>query len=79
MKSDDTIGTAPSFAAVDTAYNTTGKTRDPISGASQLNELPDINLDGLDLTTPKKRNLIVANIVNGVNSYQVFQITFNHP
>ncbi len=75
----DTIGTSPSYAAVDTAYNTPAKTRDPLTGASQMIELPDLNLVGLDLTTPKKRNLVVANIQNGVNSYQLFQITFSKP
>jgi hypothetical protein len=32
-----------------------------------------------DLTTAKKRTLIVANIASGVRSYQVFEVTFNAP
>ncbi len=75
----DTMGPTPSYAVVDAAYNTPAKSRDPLSGASQTIETADFNLIGLNLTTPKKRILIVANIVNGVNSYQLFQITISKP
>ncbi len=75
----DTVGSPPTFATLDAAYNLTTNTRVPMVGATQNIAAADLNLLGLDLTTGKKRNVIVANIVNGVNSYQVFQITFNHP
>jgi hypothetical protein len=75
----DGLGASPTYATIDTMYNSPGKTRVPMTGTSTTIVAADLNLVGLDLTSAKKRNVIVANIVNGVNSYQLFQIVVNHP
>lgn len=75
----DTVGTAPTYAALDTAFNLPANTRVALTGASQTIPAADLKLVAVDLSTPKKRNVIVANTDNGVTSYQVFQITFSKP
>ena len=61
-----------SYAAIDAAY---------IAGAdvALTGSVPigDFSLVASDLTASQVRTLIVAAISNGVNSYQVFQITFS--
>lgn len=75
----DTLGTSPSFAAVDAAYNAPTSTRVVLTGASQAIPAASFGLVGSDLSTAQKRNVIVANIENGITSYQLFQITVKRP
>ncbi len=75
----DTVGSPPTFATLDAAYLLTTNTQVAMVGATQTIAAADLKLMGLDLTAGKKRNVIVANTDTGVRSYQVFQITFNHP
>lgn len=75
----DTLGAAPSYATVEAAFNAPGKVRVPLTATTTSIPAADLNTIGLDLSSPKKRSVIVANIENGVNSYQLFQITLNKP
>ncbi len=36
-------------------------------------------LNGIDLTLPQMRGVIVANTENGINSYQIFPVTMQRP
>jgi hypothetical protein len=76
---DDTLGSAPTYAAVDAAFNNVARTRVVLAGATQSIPVAELKLVGVDLTAPKKRSLIVANIDTGVKSYEIFQITINKP
>jgi hypothetical protein len=75
----DTMGSDPTYAAIDAVFNSVGKTRVALAGASQLIPVAELNMLALDLSTPKRRNVIVANIDSGVKSYELFQITVNKP
>jgi hypothetical protein len=72
---DTTLVASPTYASVDAVFR--GQTRVALTG--QTIPAVSLNLVGLDLSTPQKVNVIVANIANGVNSYQIFEISFSHP
>lgn len=63
-----------SYADLDTAYVAGTKVAVTANIAASV-----FSLVGLDLTTAKVRTLIIANIADGVRSYQAFSITFNKP
>ena len=73
----DTLGATPTFADVDALF--TGGTQGTLTPGSPSIPAADFALGGVDLTTAKKRNVIIANIENGTRSYQIFRVTFNHP
>lgn len=70
----DTLGVAPTYAAVDAAFAL--GTKIPISG---VNSIPAeaFGLVGLSLAVPVRRNLLIANEQSGARSYQVITITFS--
>lgn len=71
------LGASPSYAAVDAAF--TGGTVTAISGLAPSIPNSAFSLTGLDLTSAKKRYLIVSHEVSGTRSYEVFTVTFNGP
>ena len=73
----NTLGTMPAYGAVDAAF--TSGTKVTLAAGTKSIPAASFNLVGLDLTTAKIRNVIVANTQTGVTSYQLFQITFNSP
>ncbi len=76
----DTAGSPPTYASLETAFNLAVNTRVTMTpGAAQNIGAAELTLVGLDLTTPKKRNIILTNSLSGVTSYQVFQLTIAHP
>ncbi len=75
----DTVGAPPTYATLDTAYSLPANVRVAMTGATSTIAADDFSLVGLDLTVAKKRNVIVVNTLDGVRSYQVFQITFSKP
>jgi hypothetical protein len=75
----DTLGTSPSYAVVDAAYLAAAATVVPLVGDTQLIPAAAFGLVGLDLATPKRRNVVVVRVESGVPSYQLFQITFTRP
>jgi hypothetical protein len=60
------------YAAIDTAYRA--------ADVAFTTDIPAsaFTLVGADLTAPQVRSLIIANIVDGVHSYRIFEVTF-HP
>jgi hypothetical protein len=62
------------YAAIDAAYLAGAITALP---ALSIAAAAFSSLVGDVLTTPQTRTLIIANVVEGVASYQVFEITFN--
>jgi hypothetical protein len=74
-----TLGTSTAYAAIDAAFNSPSSTRVAVSSASHGIPVSALSLLGLDVTTPKKRNVLVANTESGVTSYQLFQISFFRP
>jgi hypothetical protein len=72
-----TLGASPTYATVDAAYRS--NTAIALSGPPKSIAAADFSLVGLNLTTSKVRTVIVANTLSGVTSYQIFQITVNHP
>jgi hypothetical protein len=75
----DTLGASPSYAVVDAAYLAAAATVVPLVGDTQLIPAAAFGLLGLDLATPKRRNVVVVRVESGVPSYQLFQITFARP
>jgi hypothetical protein len=75
----DTLGTPPTFATIDAAFTAGSASVVPITGTTQTIPVSALNLVGLDLTTPKRRSLIIANSGSPARTYQLFQITFNRP
>ncbi len=75
----DTVGLTPTYAAIDTVFNSGTGTHVAIAGNSQNIQAAELNLIGVDLTTAKRRNVILDSVANGIKSYQLFQITINHP
>lgn len=73
----DTLSATPSFAEVDAIF--AAGSQKTLMGANPTIPAADFGLGGIDLTAPKTRNVIVANIENGTRSYQIFRVTFNHP
>lgn len=73
----DTLPASPTFADLDAAFQ--NGTPHSIAGANPMIPASELNLAGLDLTTPQHRNIIVAHSVSGTPAYQLFRITFNHP
>jgi hypothetical protein len=73
------------YAVVDAAgLDTYDEIDDAFRGATSATIVAEIlaaafDLVGDDLTSTQVRTLIIANISNDVNSYQVFEITFNPP
>lgn len=73
----DTLSAMPTFAEIDAIFS--GGTQHDLTGINPTIPAADFSLGGIDLTMAKKRNIIIANIVNGTRAYQIFRITFNHP
>jgi hypothetical protein len=67
----------PTYADMDTAYK--AGTSVAMTGANPKIDASVFTLVGLDLTAPKVRYLIIANIVSSVPSYQLYTITFKSP
>jgi len=61
------------YAEVDSAFASATQ----LALSTQSIPAAAFSLHGVDLTTPTRRTLIVANIVSGVPSYQAFEITFD--
>jgi hypothetical protein len=74
-----TLGLSPTYAAVDAVFNSPAKTRVALTGASQAINANSLGLVGAALATPQLRDIILANTVSGVTSYQLFQITVESP
>ncbi len=73
----DTLPASPTFADLDAAFlNGTSRS---IAGNNPSIPASELNLAGLDLSTPQYRNIIVVHTQNGTRAYQLFRITFNHP
>lgn len=70
-----TLGPSPSYASVDAVFNSPGKTRVALTGASQAIPAAEFAFVGLDLTAPKKVTVILAHIQNTAHSYQTIEIT----
>jgi hypothetical protein len=68
---------APSYSLVDSAFKAGAQV--PMLGATVDIPAAALGLIGLNLTTPRQVNVMVAATRSGVSSYQVFEITFHVP
>jgi hypothetical protein len=67
------------YGQVDSAFNLPGNTRVALVGPYQEIPVSEFLLNGIDLTLPRIRSVIVANTENGINSYQIFTVTIQRP
>lgn len=73
------LGPLFTYGEVDSAFNLPGNTRVALLGASREIPATEFMLEGIDLTLPQVRSVIVANTENGINSYQIFTVTIQRP
>lgn len=73
------LGPAPSFAAVDGAFAGGAQQSLGVLGQSILIPASAFGLDGVSLSSPVIRTLIVANEQAGIRSYEVFALTISAP
>lgn len=71
------LGAAPSYGSVDAAFQ--GGTQFSLSGMNPTIAAANFNLDGTNLSAGATRTLIIANMVSGTTSYEVFHVGFSVP
>jgi len=70
-----TLPASPTYAQIDAVYLAGAKVA--LSGTSPTIGAAAFALVGVDLTSAKKRTVIVAHEVSGVRSYELLVVTFN--
>lgn len=72
-----TLSNVPTYASVAAAYQLGSE--HALGGGNPQVPAAHFNLNGVNLTSPVVRTLIVSRTVNGVKAYQLFKITFKSP
>lgn len=72
-----TLGEQPAYAQVDAVYSLGSPVA--LSGINPSIPATAFGLVGQPLLTPVQRNIVIANEVSGVRSYQIISITFGTP
>ncbi len=67
----------PTYAELDSAQS--AATTTAIGGANPSIAASSFGLDGVDLTTPAVRTVVIQRVVADVRSYQTLAVTFTHP